>query len=87
MGAPYEENGYYFLPKKAADQDLSSIYRRKGPMGTDELLMDPLPLSPDHTTSVGIQDDPRTARLMLYSMRHGGEDEIELHIMDLNDAP
>ena len=90
MGAPAEEGGYYFFTKKGADQDLPSIYRRKGPNGPDELLIDPLPMSPDHTTSVAIQDIATGGGLMLYSVRHGGEDEIELHIMDLktrNDLP
>ncbi|HEY2393350.1 MAG TPA: prolyl oligopeptidase family serine peptidase [Candidatus Angelobacter sp.] len=84
VSAPLEENGYYFFTKKGADQDLPSIYRRKGPAGADELLIDPLPMSTDHTTSVGIDDVTSDASLMIYSVRHGGEDEIELHIMDMN---
>jgi prolyl oligopeptidase len=84
MSAPREENGYYFFSKKGAEQDLPSIYRRKGPAGPDELLLDPLPMSADHTTSVGIDDVSSDASLMIYSIRHGGEDEIELHVMDLN---
>ena len=83
MGAPAEEGGYYFFTRKGADQDLASIYRRKGPNGPDELLIDPLPMSSDHTTSVAIQDIATGGSLMLYSVRHGGEDETELHIMDL----
>src|SRR5580765_1569773 len=84
IGFPLEENGYYFFTKKGADQDLPSLYRRKGPSGPDELLIDPLPMSTDHTTSVGLDDVTSDAALMIYSVRHGGEDEIELHIMDLN---
>ncbi|HET9284925.1 MAG TPA: prolyl oligopeptidase family serine peptidase, partial [Candidatus Angelobacter sp.] len=83
MGAPEFKGGYYFFTKKGADQDLSSLYRRKGPTGADELLIDPLPMSPDHTTSVGFQDITEDASLMLYSVRQGGEDEIELRVMDL----
>src|SRR5689334_18681158 len=71
MGAPEVKGGYYFFTKKGADQDLSSLYRRKGPTGADELLIDPLPMSPDHTTSVGFQDVTEDASLMLYSVRHG----------------
>jgi prolyl oligopeptidase len=84
IGFPREENGYYFFTKKGADQDLPSLYRRKGPSGPDELLIDPLPMSGDHTTSVGMEDVTSDGALMIYSVRHGGEDEIELHIMDLN---
>ncbi len=83
MSAPNWRAGYYFFTKKGADQDLSSLYRRKGATGADELLIDPHPMSPDHTTTVGFQDVTEDASLMLYSVRHGGEDEIELHIMDL----
>jgi prolyl oligopeptidase len=84
MGAPIQEGGYYFFTKKGADQDLSSIYRRKGPDGPDELLIDPNPMSADHTTSVGIGGVTADASLMLYSVRRGGEDETELHVFDLS---
>src|SRR5215471_9012950 len=56
IGFPREENGYYFFTKKGADQDLPSLYRRKEPSGPDELLIDPLPMTADHTTSVGMDD-------------------------------
>jgi prolyl oligopeptidase len=84
MGTPVEEGGYYFFFKKGADQDLASIYRRKGAAGADELLIDPLPMSADHTTSVVMEDISTDGSLMLYGVRRGGEDETELHIMDVN---
>jgi len=84
MSAPFQQQGgYYFFTKKAADQDLSSIYRRKGPAGEDELLIDPHPLSPDHTTSVAFREVTEDATLLLYAVRRGGEDETELHVLDL----
>jgi len=83
MSAPNLEGGYYFFTKKLADQDLSSIYRRKAPAGADELLIDPLPMSADHTTSVNIVDITDDGSLMTYAVRRGGEDETELHILDL----
>src|SRR5215467_309892 len=84
IGAPYEQGGYYFFTKKGADEDLASIYRRKAGSKTDELLLDPHPLSPDHTTSVGLREVTADASLMLYAARRGGEDETELRILDLN---
>jgi prolyl oligopeptidase len=84
VGSPREEGGYYFFTKKGADQDLSSIYRRKGATGADELLIDPHPMSPDHTTSVAIFAISRDGALMVYAVRKGGEDETELRIMDVN---
>jgi prolyl oligopeptidase len=84
VGNPDLEGGYYFFTKKGADQDLASIYRRRGPTGEDELLIDPLPMSPDHTTSVAIDGITSDGSLMLYAVRHGGEDETEIHVLDLN---
>src|SRR6185312_11497833 len=83
VGKPYLEGGYYFFARRGAGQDLWTVYRRKGLHGKDELLLNPLPLSPDHTISIGTYLPSQDARLVLYSLRHGGEDETELHILDL----
>ncbi len=83
MWRPDIESGYYFFARRGAGQDLWSVYRRKGIDGKDELLLDPLPLSPDHTTSIGTYAPSQDARLMLYSVRRGGEDETELRVLDL----
>jgi prolyl oligopeptidase len=84
VGAPLWEGGYYFFSKKAAAQDLSCIYRRKGAAGPDELLLDPHPMSVDHTTTVGFRAVTADASLMIYAVRRGGEDETDLRILDLN---
>lgn len=84
LGAPDERNGYYFFMKRGAGQELSSIYRRKGIDGPDELLVDPLPLSPDHTTSVFISSLTQDGSLLLYGVRRGGQDESELRVLDVN---
>ncbi len=52
VSEPEEESGAYFFTKRGADQDLRSIYMRRGADAPDELLVDPQPLSADHTTSV-----------------------------------
>ncbi|HEY6271158.1 MAG TPA: prolyl oligopeptidase family serine peptidase [Terriglobales bacterium] len=81
---PDQESGVYFFYKRAAGQDLSSLYMRKGATGKDELLLDPLPLSGDHTTSIGGLSPTQDASLLLYNIRRGGEDETEIHILDIN---
>lgn len=81
---PNNENGFYFFAKQGAGQDQWSIYRRKGLNGPDELLLDPLPLSSDHTMSIGRYVATQDASLLLYAIRRGGEDETELHILDMN---
>jgi prolyl oligopeptidase len=83
VGSPFEQGGYYFLFKKRAEDDLSILYVRKGLNGKDEILIDPHTLSPDHTTSIGLDDVSGDGKLMLYSIRRGGEDETELRVMDV----
>src|SRR6185369_1990661 len=53
---PTEKGGLYFFNKRLADQDLSVLYVRKGVNGKDEVLLDPHPLSPDHTVSIALLD-------------------------------
>jgi prolyl oligopeptidase len=84
IGAPFEQGGRYFLFKKRAEDDLSILYVRKGLDGKDEVLIDPHQLSPDHTTSIGLNDVSGDGRLMIYSIRRGGEDETELRVMDVD---
>jgi prolyl oligopeptidase len=78
-----QEGGYYFFYKRKAEQDLWSIYRRKVSGGPDELLLDPHPMSADHTVSVSIGNITPDARFLAYSLRRGGEDETEIHILDM----
>ncbi len=83
VSEPEEENGAYFFMKRGADQDLWSIYMRRGANAPDELLVDPQPLSPDHTTSVALEGASRDGRFLAYGVRRGGEDETEIHILDV----
>ncbi len=82
IGLPRERNGAYFFAKRAPDQDLYVIYKREGLHGKDEVLIDPHPLSPDHSTSVGLMDVSRDASLAAYDIRTGGQDEVTVHFLD-----
>ncbi|HLY19224.1 MAG TPA: prolyl oligopeptidase family serine peptidase [Bryobacteraceae bacterium] len=82
IGEPEFRNGYYFFERRGVDADLWSIYRRKGASGTDELLIDPSPLSADHRTSVSLLGVSEDANFLAYAVRQGGEDETEIHTFD-----
>ena len=84
VSAPFEQGGRYFLFKKRAEDDLSILYVRKGLGGKDEVLIDPHTLSPDHTTTVGLNDVSGDGRVMIYSIRRGGTDETEIRVMDVD---
>lgn len=79
---PAERAGTYFFSKRAADQDLYVIYRRKGLAGADEVLVDPHALSADHSTSVNLMTVSRDGSLAAYSIRTGGQDEVTPHFID-----
>jgi prolyl oligopeptidase len=80
---PLERNGRYFFSRRLANQDLFVIYMRPGLHSQDEVLIDPHPLSADHTVSVGIQDVAQDGALMVYGIRQGGQDETSLRFFDV----
>ncbi len=84
IGFPRERNGRYFFMKRNADQDLSVLYMRQGLKGKDQVLVDPHPMSADHTTSISLEDVSTDGTLVAYGVREGGEDEITVNLFDVN---
>jgi prolyl oligopeptidase len=84
FGLPVERAGRYFFLKRGADQDLAQLYMRRGTTGADELLVDPLPWSKDHSASVTMEAVSRDGRLLFYGRREGGQDEVTVHAMDVD---
>src|SRR5258708_26755140 len=84
MGFPTVRKGRYFFSKRRADQDQSVMYVRRGITGQDEVLVDPLPMSPDHTITVGLGDVTNDGTLIAYWVRQGGEDEETYHLMNVD---
>jgi prolyl oligopeptidase len=80
---PIERAGSYFFTKRAADQDLSLIYMRRGMAGRDEVLVDPLSWSKDHSVSATLEAVSRDGTLVFYGRREGGQDEVTVHVLDL----
>src|SRR5258708_34437364 len=84
MGAPLVRNGRYFFARRRADQDQFVLYLRKGLEGKDEVLIDPLPMSTDHTITVNLYSVSRDGQLMAYALRKGGADETTPHLFDVD---
>jgi len=53
--APTERGGRYFFRKRPAGGDLSLLYIRRGQNAPEEILIDPLPWSADHSASVSLE--------------------------------
>jgi len=83
VGVPVERDGAYFFKRRAANQDQGVLYMRVGLGGKDEVLVDPNPLSPDKAVSVDLEDVSEDGKLVAYSLRHGGEDETTVHLLNV----
>jgi prolyl oligopeptidase len=84
MGPPTVAGGRYFFSKRRADQNQSVLYLRQGLDGQDTVLIDPNPLSPDHTTSLVLMDVSLDGKVIAYGFRQGGEDETTLKFFDVD---
>ncbi len=82
--SPFERNGRFFYRKRAADQEQYVIYMREGLSGKEQVLLDPNPMSADHSTNAEILDVSNSGKLMAYVIRHGGKDEAEVRIMSVD---
>ncbi|MGO9272817.1 MAG: prolyl oligopeptidase family serine peptidase [Terriglobia bacterium] len=83
VGVPIERNGRFFFARRRADQDQFVIYMRQGLQGADTVLLDPHPLSADHTTSEGLMDVSQDGTALAYDVRQGGQDETEIRFLDV----
>ena len=84
IGLPNERAGRYFYSKRRADQDLAVVYVREGLDGADRVLIDPHPMSPDHTTSVALRDISDDGKRVVYGVREGGVDEVTIRVRDVD---
>ena len=84
INVPIERGGRYFFAKRAANQDLSIIYVREGVDGRDQILVDPRPLSKDHSTSVGLEAISNDGKLVSYGVRLGGQDQVTVHFLNVD---
>ena len=84
VGLPNERGGRYFYSKRRADQDLAVVYVREGLDGADRVLIDPHPMSPDHTTSVALRDISDDGKRVVYEVREGGVDEVTIKVRDVD---
>jgi len=84
MQPPVERGGRYFFMKRAANEDLAILYMREGLNGADQVLIDPRPLSKDHSTSVGLEDVSEDGKLIAYGVRQGGQDQVTVHFLNVD---
>ena len=72
-----------FFTSRKAEQQQAMLVMRESADGPDVVLVDPNPMSPDHTTSVNLVTVSADGKLLVYGIRKGGQDEVELHVYDV----
>jgi len=82
--APVERGGRYFFRKRPAGADLSLLYIRRGLNAPEEVLIDPLPWSADHSTSVILENVSHDGKYAFYGRREGGQDEYALRVLEVD---
>jgi len=92
-GAPQRAGGFEYSVARRKGEELPVIRRRrvsdgKEPVRIDteeagEVVLDPHGLSPDHTIRADIHSLSEDGKWMVYSLRDGGRDEVELRTRDL----
>ncbi|MDA1095272.1 MAG: prolyl oligopeptidase family serine peptidase [Acidobacteria bacterium] len=84
VGLPSARGGRYFYAKRRANQNLSVLYVRHGLGADEQVLIDPHPMSRDHTTTVSLLDISQDGRLVAYAIRRGGVDEVSIKLRDVD---
>ncbi len=91
FGWPSRHGDHEYFWLRRAGTDLPVIYRRPAadsasPIDADddyEAVIDPHEMSPDHTTRVATQSFSPDDKYVIYSVRDGGQDEVEIRVRDL----
>jgi prolyl oligopeptidase len=83
-GLPDERGERYFFTRRLAGQELTQICMRRGAKGADEVLVDPLPWSADHSVSAVVEKVSKDGKFLYYGRREGGQDEVTVHILDID---
>jgi len=82
-GLPVVRAGRYFYWRKRPQDEQAILYWRQGLRGKDRVLLDPNEMSGDHTTSALYLDVSRDGSRAAVGVRQGGEDELEVRIVDV----
>jgi prolyl oligopeptidase len=91
VGSPRRAGDFEYFAMRRVGEEMSVLYRRpyvedqEEPTvdGDYEVVLDPADFDPTYRTPVSMMGFTSDARLMMYSVRQGGADEIAVRIRDL----
>lgn len=94
IGSPMKGGEYEYFTMRRAQDEVDSIYRRPKrseeeaalpmtPSQRDEVVIDETQLSSDSTVSISLRAVSKDGTRLIYHVRDGGRDEVELRVRDL----
>jgi prolyl oligopeptidase len=91
VGAPRKAGDWEYFTLRRSNEETAVIYRRPAPAqperidpaGRYEKVVDPFAIRADGTTGVGLEAVSNDGRHLLFSVRDGGRDEVEIRLLDL----
>lgn len=81
---PHLRGERYFFTRRGVDQDVPVICMRQGLSGSDTVLIDPHSINGNGSTTVSLIDVSQDGSLVIYGVRQGGEDEVEVRLFDVS---
>jgi prolyl oligopeptidase len=93
VGTAQKAGEFEYFTIRRSGEPLERLYRRRAPAKGDttkpsmdgdyEIVLDPATLDSAHRTIVSPMDYSPDGRIMIYSVRQGGADEVEIRFRDL----
>ena len=93
IGTPRKAGAFEYFTMRRAGDEMARLHRRAAPAEGDtagpaltgeyEIVLDPAAFDSTHRTIVDLMDFSPDGRVMMYSIRQGGADEIEVRFRDV----
>ncbi len=84
VSVPFAAGARYFFTRRLPSEEQASLFVRDRGASQDVLLSDPNTSFPDHSVSVSVVDASRDGKILAYQFRKGGQDETEIHFLDVS---
>ncbi|GMV03822.1 MAG: oligopeptidase B [Gemmatimonadota bacterium] len=94
VGTPRKAGGWEYFSMVRQGEEMGRVYRRPAPGGEDaedpspteeyEVVLDPAAFHPEYRVVLEMGDVSPDGRYLLYNVRQGGADEVEVRVRDLD---
>ena len=83
VSVPFAVSGVYYFRKRGPGEEVWSAVRRRGLDGPDEIILNGPEIRAMQKAEAQFLGTSENGRIMVYSIRRGGEDEAQIYFKDL----